>query len=208
MLVSLGDKLVPVQVDRSDPVVDEKPFEHHLLETPVPARRKPGRQMPTATNRTRARRPDYIGNQVANQELGMLGELLVFRIEQQRLLDAGRPDLAAKVRHVSVLENDTAGYDILSYQLDDKKLFIEVKTTHGPIDSDFFISASELSFARAHVADYRLYRLYDYLDDRDTASFFVMDGTFGHDDRLSLAPTNFRVGLKREAVRHDSAGPK
>lgn len=62
------------------------------------------------------------------------------------------------------------------------------------------ISASELTFARAHVANYRLYRLYDYLDDVDTAGFFVMDGTFEHDARFSLAPTNFRVSLQREGA--------
>ena len=200
VLTSLGEKLVPVQVGQPGPNEGTGTAEHHLWESPIPGLRKPGRQMPTPGNRTRARRPDYIGNQVANQELGMLGELLVLRNEQQRLMNDKRPDLAAKVRHVSVLENDTAGYDILSYQLDGQKLFIEVKTTRGPIDSDFFISASELNFARAHAAHYRLYRLYDYSDERDTAGFFVLDGAFEQDGRFCLASTNFRVSLQREGT--------
>lgn len=122
----------------------------------------------------RARRPDYIANHAANQELGLLGELLVLRLEKDRLIAAGYPDLAEKVRHVSVLENDTAGYDVLSYEENGTKLFIEVKTTRGQADADFFISASELAFARAHRAQYRLYRLYDYSDELDSASFYVL----------------------------------
>jgi hypothetical protein len=132
--------------------------------------------------------------------LGLLGEQLVLRIEQDRLIRAGRADLAAKVRHVSLLENDTAGYDILSYDDDGKKLFVEVKTTRGAIDSDFFISASELAFARLHSEQYRLYRLYEYSDELDSASFYVLTGAPEDYEQLCLAPTNFKVSVRRQDV--------
>jgi hypothetical protein len=139
-----------------------------------------------------------VANQAANEALGLLGEQLVLRIECERLTNAGRADLAAKVRHVSVQENDTAGYDILSYDDAGAKVFIEVKTTRGSIDSDFFISASEMAFARAHSAQYRLYRLYDYSDEADSASFYVLKGALEDDERLRLAPTNFKVSMRRQ----------
>ena len=41
-----------------------------------------------------------------------------------------------KNKHVSDT-NDYAGYDILSYNDDGTERFIEVKTTKGPINSDF-----------------------------------------------------------------------
>jgi hypothetical protein len=86
-----------------------------------------------------------------------------------------------------VLENDTAGYDILSYDDAGDKIFVEVKTTHGSIDADFFISASELAFARAHSAQYRLYRLYDYSDETDSARFYVLTGAVEDHEQSCLA---------------------
>jgi hypothetical protein len=44
--------------------------------------------------------------------VGLRGEPLVVKREQQRLTAAGRADLAARVRHVSAVEGDGAGYDM------------------------------------------------------------------------------------------------
>lgn len=146
----------------------------------------------------RARRPDYIANHQANQQLGMLGELLVLKVERERLLAAGHPELAAQVRHVSVLENDTAGYDILSFDDDGTKRFIEVKTTRGSSDSDFFISANELVFASLHAPNYYLYRLYDYVDFTDSAKYFVLKGDIKSSGFLELVPTAYKVSIKKQ----------
>lgn len=197
VLALLGPKLIPAKPQHVSSVLVNEEIKHQLTQTAAPYRRKPGRFKGEPGGSTPARRPDYIANHVANQELGLLGELLVLRIEQERLIAAERPDLAAKVRHVSVLENDTAGYDILSYSDDGEKIFIEVKTTRGSIDSDFFISASELAFARTHAARYRLYRLCDYSDELDSASFYVLNGLPEDDERLQFAPTNFKVSIRR-----------
>lgn len=195
----LANKLVPVAPSAVAPgVATAAPIADQLIETSAPDRRRAGRVKSQHGTLVRARRPDYLANQVANQELGLAGELLVLRIEQDNLTAAGKPELAALVRHVSVLENDTAGYDILSFSVDGTKRFIEVKTTRGSADADFFISASELAFARKHSANYCLYRLYEYSDELDRAKFFILHGAPDSHNQLCLAPTNFKVSIQRE----------
>lgn len=146
--------------------------------------------------RARARQPDYIANHEANQQLGLLGELLVMKKEQERLTTAGLHELAGKVRHVSIAENDTAGYDILSFDDDGTKRFIEVKTTRSGADADFFMSSKELAFAAINARCYYLYRLYDYTDRTDSAKYFVLKGDVGTNELLQLAPTNYKVSIK------------
>lgn len=170
---------------------------HTLTQAKVPAGRTRGAA--SGGKPSRARRPDYVANQQANQELGMLGELLVLRMEKKRLEDAAHPKLAAQVRHVSLLENDTAGYDILSFETDGSKRFIEVKTTRGSADADFFISASELIFSSVHADRYYLYRLFDYVDSTDSAKYFVVKGDIRNSAHLRLVPTNYKVAIQAEA---------
>jgi hypothetical protein len=50
------------------------------------------------------------------------------------------------VRHVAVLDGDGAGYDVASHNVDGSERLIEVKTTRGGADSDFFVSSNELEF--------------------------------------------------------------
>lgn len=170
---------------------------HTLTPTKIPT----GRARGTARSGkpSRARRPDYIADQQANQELGMLGERLVLKMEKKRLEDSNQPALAAEVRHVSVLENDTAGYDILSFETNGSKRFIEVKTTRGSADADFFISANELVFAARNAENYYLYRLYDYLDQTDSAKYFVLKGDMRSNGHLQLVPTTYKVSIRNAA---------
>jgi hypothetical protein len=171
---------------------------HKLLEQEKPLPRRRGR--PKAGKKNAVRRPDYLANHAANQELGLLGELLVIQMEKERLIAIERPDLADQVRHVSVQENDTAGYDVLSFDFEGKKQFIEVKTTRGPADSDFFISANELVFAATHASSYRLYRLYDYVDELDSALYYVIAGDIRKNGLLKLIATNYKVGVQRDEI--------
>ena len=88
----------------------------------------------------RARKsPDYSIRDNNNKKLGDLGEELVLRFEKKSLVDANRQDLADKVIHVSKVEGDGAGYDIKSYDVDGSIKYIEVKSTRGNINTDFFM---------------------------------------------------------------------
>lgn len=199
VLDMLGDKLVSSAppgplLSKAGP----EPIRHFLRRTDAPRSRKRGQATLDPTKPRQARRPDYLANHAANQALGLLGELLVLKSEQDRLVGVGRRDLAEMVRHVSVLENDTAGYDILSFEEDGSKRFIEVKTTRGSADADFFISASELEFAKENAGSYWLYRVYNYVDETDTARFYSIKGALEDHGALQCVPTNFKVSVRRE----------
>ncbi len=126
----------------------------------------------------------------ANKKLGDRGELTVLEFEKRKLKDAGLGELAEKVRHVAQIEGDGAGYDVFSYDLNRTPLYIEVKTTTGPIGTDFFISANEVEFSRSHADRYELRRLYDFNIDTGSGRFFSLRGDIS---RLSLRPTSYRV---------------
>ncbi len=90
-------------------------------------------------------------------EIGNKGEELILAYERDRLNNMGRPDLADKVKRVS-LESDSFGYDIESYE-DSKyttKRYIEVKATTGASDG-FFLSANEWEKAQKYKEQYYIY---------------------------------------------------
>jgi hypothetical protein len=134
---------------------------------------------------------DYAKRDAANRKLGERGELLVMKYEHQRLIEAGKPELAAKVRHVSKEIGDGAGYDVGSYTEAGAELFIEVKTTKGPADADFYISANELAFSKTQPDHYKLYRLYDYDEGSNSAQFYELAGDV--EAHLKLEPTIYKV---------------
>ena len=153
---------------RLEPGVSEMPLptEAHvsqLIQTDPPEQnlQQPGKPLGTKVFRTR-KIADYGGQNAKDARIGRAGELLVVHYEQQALLNAGKPELAEKVRHIADLEGDGAGYDVESFTSDGNKKYIEVKTTSGGKDSDFFITANELQFAKQHGENFYLYRLFEY----------------------------------------------
>lgn len=86
--------------------------------------------------------------EMEKQRIGLLGEQFIFNSEKERLTSAGRSDLANKVRLVAV-ENESCGYDVLSFTVSADEIHIEVKTTtQGQHDSDcFWLSANEVQKA-------------------------------------------------------------
>jgi hypothetical protein len=197
---AIGRSLIKRAVENRGLHADSDDQMNVLIETSAPQQRAVGRVNDQAKF-TRQRRPDYLANHAANEELGLLGEKLVLRMERERLASHGRPDLAECVRHVSLIEFDCAGYDILSFELDGRKRFIEVKTTCGGIDADFFMSANELAFSERQAAAYFLYRLYEFNRELNSAKYFVLTGALAENAQLTLLPTNFRVGFTRRGLK-------
>lgn len=129
---------------------------------------------------------DYVKRQRENSRLGKIGELWVYKCEVKRLADAGRKDLAKKVVwHAQ--EDDSKGYDILSFDEEGNEIYIEVKTTNGGINTPFFISAQEMAVSHAFPEKYRLYRVYDF---KTAAKVRVITGDIS---LLNPQPTNYIV---------------
>jgi hypothetical protein len=126
-----------------------------------------------------------------NRDLGRMGELLVVEKEKEVLTENGRADLAERVRHVSDIEGDGAGYDIESFTPEGETKYIEVKTTTGPATTAFYISANEVEFSRLHPDKYHLYRVYDYKDSANSGKYYAEGGNV--EEMFGLTPTQYRA---------------
>jgi hypothetical protein len=170
----------------------EIPHSLGLQAKPAPPPR--ASNMGISTREFRARlRANTVESDQRKRDLGLAGELAVLAYEKTRLLSLGLKALADQVRHVSVIEGDGAGYDILSFKEDGSKLFIEVKTTTGDATSEFFMSSNEVAFSCAHPANYELRRVYDFDERAGSGFFFSLYGKV--EDHLTLTPTQFRVAV-------------
>jgi hypothetical protein len=134
---------------------------------------------------------DFAGRDERNKELGLLGEKLVIELEKKQLIESDRSDLAEKVKHISVIRGDGAGYDIESFTPEGETKFIEVKTTKGSKITSFFISSNEFYFAKIHKDHYLLYRIFEYDKDTNTGKYFVIQNIA----EMDLSPTQFRISF-------------
>ena len=107
-----------------------------------------------------------------------------------RYVPPGRTDLADRVRWVSHLDGDGAGYDIQSFDTDGSNRLIEVKTTNGWERTPFFITRNELEVAEARRVDWRLVRLWNFA--REPRAFELCPPLEAH---VSLMATNFQASL-------------
>jgi len=169
--------------------------------TPLPATLEFDDQLPAFKNAVTDQQtfraikaPDYSAQDARNRKLGLAGEILVLKSEKDRLVAAGRADLAEQVIHTSVEEGDGAGYDIASFRQDGTPLHIEVKTTRGGPKTDFFMSPREIAFSQRNPNTYRLVRLYAWQEATKSARAYVLEGDLT--EQTETIPTNFRVKLK------------
>lgn len=97
-----------------------------------------------------------------NRQLGKAGEAFVVAAERMRLAQAGRDDLADKVRWVADLDGDGAGYDIRSFETSGAERLIEVKTTNGGVRTPFFLTRNEHEGSERRADAWRLYRVHRF----------------------------------------------
>lgn len=112
--------------------------------------------------RTESVRRNYLELEARNHSLGRAGELLALRFEQERLCRIGAQKFASNVRHVSQIDGDHLGYDILSFEADGRKRLIEVKTTRFGAFTPFFASRNEVDVSQQRHEDYQLYRIFTF----------------------------------------------
>lgn len=134
---------------------------------------------------------DPIETAIENKELGDAGEELVVSYERKKLRELGKHSLADEVEKV---ENGN-GYDVISFDEDGNKIYIEVKTTRGDHNTPFFYTINEYLFAERNPNNYLIYRLYNFNDDTNNADFYVINRPL---ESLLFQPTNFKVYHKNE----------
>ena len=128
----------------------------------------------------------------ANDAVGKLGEEFAVRYERWRLRE--HPELLKKLRHVSK-EDDTLGYDIESFELDGTPRYVEVKGTLGPMETRFFLSATELACAETNGERYVVLRVSQLAHDPKCCEV-----RYPFDGKLDLTPATYSVAFVAEEV--------
>ena len=147
----------------------------------------------TTRNFTAVKMPDLSGSEAKNKRLGLSGELFVLELEKQKLINAGRSELAKKVEHISQTQGDGAGYDIRSFSVDGEDYFVEVKTTQGGQSSSFFITPNELEFGKFNAKNYALIRVFNFRLDIGKGDYFELIGD--PTEYVNLTATNYRAAF-------------
>lgn len=124
--------------------------------------------------------------------LGDLGEDFVVALEKRRLQDAGRYDLAERVCRTQSFLGNTAPYDIQSFFENGDSLYIEVKTTSGPLDSPLFVSESEVQFSEDEPDSYQLVRVFNFDCEQKTGEIKVLEGPV---NRSELQPKKYEFRI-------------
>jgi len=125
------------------------------------------------------------------KDIGNKGEQYIIEYEKERLTQANKEELADKIKHISLV-NDAAGYDILSFNEDGSERYIEVKTTKGPIGTDFFISPGEIKFSKVNK-EYYIYRVFEFLSEKMTGKIYIKKGDV--ETNFNLKPLQFKASL-------------
>lgn len=140
---------------------------------------------------------DYLKLHEFQMQIGELGELFAYNYERRKL---------AATKYFKLIDptkalNEANGYDVLSYDLDGKELFIEVKSTvnSNPV---FYVSKLEVETYKrvtANGGQYYIYLITNVLSDNPTLTIIK---NFLDDDRLTMEETGWKVvmDVKNEEV--------
>ena len=130
-----------------------------------------------------------------NRDLGYGGEKLVYENEIFRLKKAGLESLSENVSWVSRDIGDGAGYDIESYDFDQRKRLIEVKTTNGDGWIPFYVTANERKVSQEKASQgWCLFRVYDF--SKGPKAFELNSEQL--ETRCDWDTATYQVKLKRE----------
>lgn len=168
----------------------QKTYSAVLVESPRKEERQP-LVVPCQSRQRLPRKLDYAARDEANRKLGRTGEQWVIGYEQHRLFEAGHPELFQRLEWIADTQGDGAGYDILSFENEQKHRFIEVKATNGGIATSFVISHNELEFSQEMEEQFCLYRVFQLGSD---PRLFVLRGDLSQ--QLHLSPLDFRASFR------------
>ncbi|WP_417860366.1 DUF3883 domain-containing protein [Winogradskyella sediminis] len=136
---------------------------------------------------------NHIQNNKENKRIGDLGELFVIEIERDKLNKANKPKLAKKVAHHAKDLGDGLGYDVLSFDTDGNKMFIEVKATKSDKNTPFFITRNELERSKQEQDNFFIYRVYNFNDETLKGDVLILQGDASN---LCVEAVNYKVKME------------
>ncbi len=131
--------------------------------------------------------------------IGTHGEQYVLKSERERLINAGREDLADQIR-AHCFENEFVGWDITSFTEEGEKIFIEVKSTQGSSLLGFYLSANEWDACQKHPKQFQIYRVMNVLSKQPKVRVFKGFAETVASQKLEIQATAYRVFLKKSAA--------
>ncbi|EQB9038283.1 DUF3883 domain-containing protein [Vibrio cholerae] len=141
----------------------------------------------------KGRKIDYINRSEKLKKIGNRGELIVLKAERNYLKKNGKPDLEKLVEYIAE-KDDSAGYDIKSYNLDGTERLIEVKsTTQGVGSNNIYISANELDVANKN-SNYYFYLVYE-ADSKIPKIWRVKGTDLLNDKKIIKEPIAYRLRI-------------
>ena len=146
---------------------------------------------------SKSKKPDYAKESEKNRKIGDKGEILVFREEKEYLEKIGRIDLIDKLKHVSN-EDDSAGYDILSFDTKGNEKYIEVRSTALKVPNVHHFNISSNEYEKAtHLKNYYIYFVFE--TDTKNPKIYKLKKPFDlPDSKIEVTPANYdvKLGLK------------
>lgn len=194
-LRAYGDSLAPAPAEGPPP--DTFDVSGYIcVGSGLPTKRLARAAAKSSSRKAPVKNRDYLQEAAVSQELGLVGERIVFEVERKRVLAELGEQYVSRVVHVSQAEGDGAGYDIRTLRKGPAGVvehYLEVKTTTGDVNTDFFISENEVQCAAAEMDRYEVVRLYsldqvmrEYQEYRLTARDLL---------DLSRTPVSYRVNV-------------
>jgi len=161
------------------------------------------KEIPNSENRKNVvnKKRDYIDDAEKKIIIGNFGEKHILKLEKLKLELNGYGSLAEKVKWISK-EDDSKGYDILSYEVINNEIitkYIEVKTTIG-VDKPFEISKNEIEVSKILSVEknskYVIARVFNINIEMGTAEYYFVDGEI--EESFNLIPTVYKAYYKKK----------
>lgn len=148
-------------------------------------------------------RKDFIKDNVNKKNVGNFGEKLVVGLEIAKLTgykDKSLNKKAQEVEQVSVTEGDGLGYDVVSFDENGNKIYIEVKTTTSKSKSyPFNLTSREIAASEEFKDQYKLYRLYNIDTGANYSTkkldYYIINGPL-NEENLNMRAKSFDVTPK------------
>ena len=176
-------------------VFEELRVSHNVLHDHITMRPKPAglhAELPEITRSFKGHsKTDFEQKAQAQKDLGDAGEELVAKHEENVLRKNGQLKDAERVDIVE----DGRGFDVLSFDTQGNPKYIEVKTTRGSAQSPFYLTDNEIAFLDQNRGSYCIYRLYNYVEETNSADCFVLNDHIR--GQILLRPTTFQVTIKK-----------
>jgi Domain of unknown function (DUF3883) len=105
-------------------------------------------------------------NEIDNElirRVGILGEEFVMKYEIDKLKEIGKTHLISKIKHIPTIYGNVNDYgcDIISLNVLEEEIKIEVKTTISGKNTVFYITENEYKYI-TNSNNYLIYRVYDF----------------------------------------------